>query len=153
MLNLELRIPPVLIVAAAAAIMWLSSRVLPGLHGALPGSRLAAGALALLGLAVVTLGLVEFRRARTTVNPLRPADASMLVTTGVYAWSRNPMYLGFALMLLAWAVYLSNPVSVLVLLLFVAYVGRFQIVPEERALQRTFGADFDRYRKRVRRWL
>jgi protein-S-isoprenylcysteine O-methyltransferase Ste14 len=151
--SLELRIPPAALVAAAALIMWLTSWALPSLRLVVPGHALAAGAIAVLGVLIVALGLVEFRRVRTTVNPLRPAAASSLVTNGIYARTRNPMYLGFAVILLAWAVYLSHPVALVVLPVFIAYMTRFQIIPEERALEGVFGAGFDLYRQRVRRWL
>jgi protein-S-isoprenylcysteine O-methyltransferase Ste14 len=87
------------------------------------------------------------------VNPLQPDAASSLVSGGVYRWTRNPMYLGMALVLLAWAVYLSSIAALAVLPLFIVYINRFQIEPEERALEARFGAQFERYRKAVRRWL
>jgi protein-S-isoprenylcysteine O-methyltransferase Ste14 len=76
-----------------------------------------------------------------------------LVSTGVYSFTRNPMYLGMALVLLAWAAYLSSAWSLLGPLLFALYITRFQIVPEERVLDRLFGTSFAAYKKCVRRWL
>lgn len=150
---LELRVPPLLLVAIAAGLMW----GLAGLGTPLalqPQARiLLAGALLTLGVGVCTAGVWAFRRARTTVNPLAPQRASALVITGFYRLSRNPMYLGFALMLLAWGVWLAVPLSLLGVAGFVAYVSRFQIAPEERALSERFGADFSDYRSRVRRWI
>jgi len=98
-------------------------------------------------------GVVSFRRAKTTVNPLRPEASAALVSTGVYSFTRNPMYLGMALVLFAWAAYLSSIWSLVGPVLFALYITRFQIVPEERALERLFGASFAEYKKRVRRWL
>jgi protein-S-isoprenylcysteine O-methyltransferase Ste14 len=109
--------------------------------------------LAVLGAAVALGGVLSFRRAHTTVNPLKPETSAALVSTGVYSFTRNPMYLGMALVLLAWAVYLSSAWSLLGPLLFALYITRFQIVPEERALEGLFGESFAAYRKRVRRWL
>ena len=96
---------------------------------------------------------MSFRRARTTVNPLKPETSAALVSTGVYSFTRNPMYLGMALALFAWAVYLSSVWSLLGPVLFALYITRFQIVPEERVLDGLFGASFAAYKKRVRRWL
>jgi protein-S-isoprenylcysteine O-methyltransferase Ste14 len=72
---------------------------------------------------------------------------------GVYRWTRNPMYLGMAVLLLAWGLWLANGAALAVISLFVAYLNRFQIAPEERALQARFGDEFTAYRARVRRWL
>lgn len=104
-------------------------------------------------LAVDISGVVAFLRARTTVNPLRPDKASTLVTGGIFRRTRNPMYLGMAMLLVGWAVYLANPLTLLGIPAFVAYLNRFQIAPEERALEQRFGADYRGYRARVRRWL
>jgi protein-S-isoprenylcysteine O-methyltransferase Ste14 len=107
------------------------------------------------GAGVVTgaLGVVSFRRARTTVNPTRPDSSSSLVLSGVYAFTRNPMYLGLLLVLVGWAIFLSNILAFLVLPGFIFYMNRFQIEPEERALASLFGREFDAYKSRVRKWL
>lgn len=151
--SLELKVPPVLVVAIAALLMWAAAWLLPALAIALPGRVPAAIAAVLVGFLCTAAGVVEFRRARTTVNPLKPRDASSLVAGGIYRLTRNPMYLGFALALLGWGVFLANPVSIAVLFLFVAYMNRFQIVPEERALEALFGDAFAAYRSKVRRWI
>ena len=84
---------------------------------------------------------------------MNPGAASSLVTSGIYRFSRNPMYLGFALALLAVAVYLAHPVAPAVLIGFVVYINRFQVEPEERALKAIFGDTFAEYAARVRRWI
>lgn len=150
---LETKIPPPLVGGACALAMYLAA--LPPADLALPRSLRLALALgfAAAGLAVDLAGLIAFRRARTTVNPLRPGSASSLVREGIYRRSRNPMYLGMLLVLAGWAAWLANPLALLGLPAFVLYIGRFQIVPEERALSQRFGAEFERYRAQVRRWL
>jgi protein-S-isoprenylcysteine O-methyltransferase Ste14 len=105
------------------------------------------------GLAVSLAGVIEFRRARTTVHPLRPERASALVSGGIYRFTRNPMYVGMLTTLLGWAAWLAAPWALLGPVAFVAFIGRFQIAPEERVLQRLFGADYEAYTRRVRRWL
>ena len=84
---------------------------------------------------------MTFRKAKTTVNPTKPY-ASSLVTWGVYAISRNPMYLGGLTMLLGWAIFLSNPLAFLFLPVYVLYLNRFQIAPEERVLTSLFGGTY-----------
>jgi protein-S-isoprenylcysteine O-methyltransferase Ste14 len=151
--SLELKVPPLLVVAIAAALMWLTAWALPAASLALPGRIPATILMALAGGVFAAAGIAEFRRARTTTNPLKPANASSLVHGGIYKLTRNPMYVGMALLLLGWGIYLSNPACLAVLFAFVAYMNRFQIVPEEKALESLFGAEFAAYRDKVRRWL
>jgi len=150
---LELRIPPPVVGLAVAAGMWAVAHVTP----MLPLPKLVrlpvAAVLGAIGAAVAIGGVVSFRRAKTTVNPLKPETSAALVSTGVYSFTRNPMYLGMMLALFAWAVYLSSAWSLVGPVFFALYITRFQIVPEERVLDGLFGARFAEYKKRVRRWL
>ena len=151
--SLELKAPPVVVAVIAAALIWAvdASDAAPGFS--FPGRNVAAALMAAIGAGVTISGLAAFNRARTTVNPLRPEEASKLVVSGVYRVTRNPMYLGFLLMLLGWAVFLGNFGAFLVLAVFILYMNLFQIAPEERALRARFGAEFDEYKRRVRRWI
>jgi protein-S-isoprenylcysteine O-methyltransferase Ste14 len=153
MRSLELRIPPLAVMLVAAFLMWLVAWASPSMRLTIPASVALAIGIALMGMLVILAGIIEFQRARTTVNPMHPDAASTLVIQRVYASTRNPMYLGFAMMLLGWAVFLSHPLSFLIVPCFIAYMNRFQIVPEERALEGRFGSEFEVYRSRVRRWL
>ena len=99
--SLELKVPPVLVVAVAACLMWTLAWAFPSLDLTLPGRTPAAVLSALIGVLATVAGVVEFRRARTTLNPLKPGAASALVDGGIYGLTRNPMYLGFALWQLA----------------------------------------------------
>jgi protein-S-isoprenylcysteine O-methyltransferase Ste14 len=150
---LELRIPPPAVGLVVAAGMWAAARFSPVLRLPDVGRLSVAVILTAVGVAVAVGGVMSFRRARTTVNPLKPETSAALVSTGVYSFTRNPMYLGMLLVLFAWAVYLSSIWSLLGPVLFALYITRFQIVPEERVLARLFGATFAAYKKRVRRWL
>ncbi|MBS0405024.1 MAG: isoprenylcysteine carboxylmethyltransferase family protein [Proteobacteria bacterium] len=154
---LEHRIPPPLIDAACALLMWALARALPQAQLWPPGGSSgvvgAALALAALGGAVALAGTLEFRRAHTTVNPLAPRRASTLVTRGIYRVTRNPMYLGMLGVLAGWAVWLGNIAAWLGLPLSMALLTVLQIRPEERILAERFGAEFERYAARVRRWL
>ena len=137
----------------AASVMWTVAHIPPTLELPRLVRLPVAAALGATGIAIAMGGVVSFRRAKTTVNPLRPEASAALVSTGVYSFTRNPMYLGMALVLFAWGAYLSSFWSLVGPLLFALYITRFQIVPEERALERLFGASFAEYKKRVRRWL
>jgi len=151
--GLENRIPPPLVALCMAGLMYAAAWLVPALDAAVPGRKLVAGVLAAMGVLLDLAGVVHFLRTKTTVNPLKPSAASALVTRGVYKFTRNPMYLGMALLLMAWAIYLANVAALAVLPVFVLYMNRFQIAPEERALEARFGAEYSRYRARVRRWL
>lgn len=150
---IELKIPPVVLVLIFAVIMGLVSGILPELVLPLPWSGAMAGILVSGGVFFSVAGVWAFRRARTTVNPVLPGTASFVVATGVYRLSRNPMYLGFLLVLAGWGVFLSHAAPFLLLPVFVAYMNRFQIVPEERALSAKFGDEYVGYMRAVRRWL
>ena len=150
---LEHRIPPPLIDASFALAMWAVARRLPGLSADWPGRVPVSVAVALAGALVSLAGVLAFRRQHTTLNPLKPEAASALVSTGIFAFTRNPMYLGMLVVLVAWGLYLSNLAAVALVPLFVPCLNRLQILPEERVLRAKFGAAFDAYAERVRRWI
>lgn len=150
---LEHRVPPPLVAALFGVLMWLLSPQPPGLATTTTWHIVASVIVLLTGVAVCLTGVLSFRQARTTVNPLKPETASALVSSGIYRHTRNPMYLGFAIALVAWSIYLASPIALLGVAGFVLYMNRFQIGPEERALASLFGADFAAYTAHVRRWL
>lgn len=149
---LELKIPPPLVALACAGLAWVLVHYSPGLVLPFPGLGWVAAAFVLAGIALDLSGLVVFRKAQTTVNPLAPEKSTVIVQTGPYAFTRNPMYLGMASVLLGYCAYLANPLSMLSVLAFGAYITRFQIIPEERLLLGKFGEAYARYKQAVRRW-
>ncbi len=150
---LELKIPPPVIFAVFGGIMWTLSRLVKAADFSLPASTVLALAIAGVGGLFAVPAIVFFLLARTTIHPHNPHETRKLIVTGVNAVSRNPMYLGLLFVLMAWAIYLSNIASFVPLPFFVAYLNRFQIRPEERALADRFGSEYEEYRKHVRRWL
>lgn len=149
----KVRVPPVALFLIAVLLMWAVAASLPSWRIALPGRTVVAVALLLAAGAIGIAGVRAFGRARTTVDPLRPERASALVTSGIYRRTRNPMYVALAVALLAWAAWLAHPLALLGVAGFVAWINRFQITPEERALHALFGTEFERYCSEVRRWL
>lgn len=149
---LELRVPPVAVAAGVAFGMFIVSRV-PGARFLMPGKLPMVVLLGVAGLGIAMAGVVAFRAHRTTVDPLRPDGATRIVSSGIYRLSRNPMYLGFALMLSALAVQLDSVAALIGVPLFVLYMNRFQIKPEERLLTEKFGAQYETYVGKVRRWI
>jgi protein-S-isoprenylcysteine O-methyltransferase Ste14 len=150
---LELKIPPPLVALVVGAVMWGLALHTPAVLLPTIARVLLAAGVALVGGAFSLAGVLAFRRAKTTVNPMKPDSASSLVSTGVYRYTRNPMYVGLLFVLIGWAIFLSAPLSLLGPVFFVVYIGRFQIKPEERVLAGIFGNEFAAYQARVRRWL
>jgi protein-S-isoprenylcysteine O-methyltransferase Ste14 len=153
MINLEHRVPPPIVAVIFGAAMWGASNYLSDIEVNPSWRIITAVAAALIGGFFCVAGVVSFRRAKTTVNPLQPETASSLVSSGIYQVSRNPMYLGFAIFLVAWAIYLSSPWTLIGVIGFVLYINRFQIAPEERALAAIFGVEFEQYKQSVSRWV
>lgn len=151
--SLELRIPPVALVVITGVAMWLLASAVPGLGFPLPASSWLAILFTASGAAIAILGVIEFNRAGTTVDPMHPQSSSELVTGGIYRLSRNPMYLGFLLTLVGWACYLSHLLAFALLPGFVLYMNRFQIAPEERQMRELFGTGFESYATGTRRWI
>ena len=153
MQSLELKIPPPVVALVVALLMWVVSRVTSPFAAPDLVRLTLAIALAIGGAAFDIPALLAFRRAKTTVNPMKPRAASSVVTSGVYGLTRNPMYVGLVFFLCAWAAYLWSPCALFGPVVFVAYITRFQIVPEEKALSASFGPAYLSYMARVRRWL
>lgn len=146
---MENRLPPPFLTIALAALMWFA----PAPETAPLWRSVLAVALFLLAGAIGLPALRAFRKADTTIDPVRIDRASVLVTSGIYRVTRNPMYVSLTLILVAWAVWLGGPWVWAGPVLLALWLDRFQIRPEERVMSARFGADYDRYLREVRRWL
>jgi protein-S-isoprenylcysteine O-methyltransferase Ste14 len=153
MKNLELKIPPVAVMAIVGAAMWLVSIVLPRVNFYNSFRKAIVIIFALTGAAFGIMGLLSFRLAKTTFDPMKPDSSTSLVTSGVYSITRNPMYVGLLSLLTAWGFFLGSAYSLFLTAAFVFYMNKFQIEPEERALKSIFGDAYDDYVLRIRRWL
>lgn len=150
---LEARFPPPVVMLVLGAAAYGISHFAPRATFHLPFSTVAAVMLVITGLALNLLPKLSFRQANTTVNPLQPGRTTRLITSGIYHYTRNPMYLGHAAILSGWTLHLGNTISLVVVPAFVIFITRFQIVPEERALGSIFSDDYKAFRLRTRRWL
>lgn len=148
-----MKIPPPVYAIAAVVLMWLLNKYYPLLETTQQWPMIVGALLITVGILIDLLAIVQFRQARTTVNPLRPESTSSLVTRGFYAHSRNPMYVGMLLCLVGVVLLMRSLTPLLVLPLFVVVVTLFQIIPEEKALAKIFGEEFEYYKQRVPRWL
>jgi protein-S-isoprenylcysteine O-methyltransferase Ste14 len=152
--RLELKIPPDYVFLTVAVLMWAAARLTRPVIDAAFALRIAIGVILLIsGLAIVQAAGYAFRRASTSTDPRRPNTASALVTGGIYHYTRNPMYLGMTVVLVGWAFFLVNLLSLALACVFVIYINRFQIQPEERILTARFGEEYLSYKKEVGRWL
>lgn len=150
---LNTKVPPLVVLGLVALAMIFLAPQFPRPDIA-PFPR---GMIALVifggGLAIIVTAIRTFRRAKTTVNPIHLDAASALVTHGIFAYSRNPMYAGMALFLIALAVALASPAALVGVVFFVGYITQFQIRPEEAVLRAKFGEAYARYCGAVRRWV
>jgi protein-S-isoprenylcysteine O-methyltransferase Ste14 len=150
---LELKIPPPLIALLLAIAMWGLADLEPRVETSLPLRRAMALVIAVAGAAFDVLAVLAFLKSRTTINPMAPGRTSTFIARGPYRITRNPMYVGLVLLLVAWAVFLGALWPIVGPVFFVLYVTRFQIEPEERILCGLFGDEYRAYMTRVRRWL
>lgn len=150
---LENRIPPPVILLLAMLFMRLVASFDTSTWLYFDYRKWVALGICFIGVAIVVSAVLSFKRAQTTVNPLAPESSSQLVTSGIFKLSRNPMYLGMVFVAIAWGIYLASIVSFIMVAIFVLYITRFQIKPEERAMQSLFGNEFENYAKATRRWL
>ncbi len=150
-MKLEHKIPPPLLAAIAIALMYGLVPHLPSVS--FPANKVLALLVFIVALYFGVSSFLSFRREKTTVNPLAPESASSLVVSGVFKYSRNPMYVSMALTILAAGYYWQTSAVILVLPLWVFYMAKFQIEPEERAMLKLFGEEYEQYSAKVRRWL
>ncbi len=150
---LELKIPPPAIMLTTATLMWVTS---PEWSEYALSNSIKYGLMSLMFLCGITIdltGLLHFRKAKTTINPLKPEEASQLVNFGIYQRTRNPMYLGMIFLLIGWSIFLTNFLAFAFIPLFILYITQFQIKPEEKILTGIFGEEFTKYQTQVRRWI
>ena len=150
---MTIRVPPLVYLAVFALIAWGLSILLPALDVEWAMMTVLAVGFMATGIFLLLFAVGAFARAGTTVNPIEPGDAETLVTSGLYRFSRNPMYLAMALILIGAAFLVSNLASFLAPALFVCVITMTQIKPEERALKELFGDTFYQYCQRTRRWI
>ncbi len=149
------KIPPPIVAIVTASLMWVISKLIPvGLFDLPMGLQVWVFVFfAFTGITLMLTGVFAFRKSKTTLNPFEPEQASSLILSGIYQKTRNPMYLGMLLILFGWAIFLGNAAAFLVLPVFVIFMNKFQILPEEKALEKLFGQEFSDYLLSVRRWI
>lgn len=146
-----LDIPPVWLVIALL-LAWCQGRFLPlGLSVDHPVTQTMGALIVGAGILLILAAAYALWRARTTIIPHQ--TPTQLVTTGVYARSRNPIYLADALILAGLCLRFDALPSLVLVPIFVWWIEHHFIVPEEDRMRSTFKAEFARYEQKVRRWV
>ncbi len=148
-----MKMPPPVIALIAVITLFIVHWMLPFLSIRIPGQSILGGLLILAGIAVAVVAVRGFFQAETTIRPDEVDKASTLVTSGLYRFTRNPMYLGLALLIAGIGLGLGTMFVPIVLAVFVWVITTKQIIPEERALENIFGQDYVSYKNDVRRWI
>lgn len=150
MLLRRILLPPVLL------ILFLLLDLLITINVGWQGTVFTAILGGLLLTASVILALItvyQFRSSRTTLNPLYADMSALLITDGVFRYSRNPIYLAMVGVQLAWFLFSGIPLLILTLLVFIPLITVIHIRPEERQLSHRFPQQWPDYAQKVRRWL
>ena len=150
---MKLLIPPPIQALLSAILMWLISRYFQHANFSFKGMNIFALVFLIIAIIIIIMGINKFREIKTTISPLEPNRTSSLVNTGIYRYTRNPMYLGLLLMLFSTALFLKNFIGFLIIPLFILFITRNQILPEEESLDNIFREEYKNYKKKVRRWI
>lgn len=148
-------IPPPIVFLICAVFMWLINASIPTVHFDFRYQNILFWIVLITGLALLVAASTNIFKRKTTIHPNRKAlsQATSLVTTGPFRYTRNPIYLGMAIMLVAWLIFLANVLTVVGVIFFVMFITEYQIKPEEEALVKIFGEEYLRYKRSVRRWI
>lgn len=150
---MKLKIPPVIVFFLALGIIFGSHYVFSEQSHSFLFQTLLSRIFLALGVLIVFSGIIAFRMKGTTVDPLHPEKASSLVKSGIYKYTRNPMYLGMAFVLIGGIIRVGNPIGLLAIIFFIWYITIFQIKPEEEILKEIFKEEYRRYCQKVNRWI
>ncbi|TKD60718.1 isoprenylcysteine carboxylmethyltransferase family protein [Flavobacterium sp. ASW18X] len=149
---MKLKLIPALVTFVFGLAMFGIAKLLPFGQFTFFGQQYLMYGLVCLAICIALAALLLFKNAKTTISPVALQNTTTLVTTGIYGYTRNPMYLALLLVLLAWGLYLGNAFNILLAAGFVYYMNAYQIIPEEQMLISKFGKAYRIYLKGVRRW-
>ena len=148
---MKTKIPPPIIALTCIVVNYLSTYLINPIK--FPNIEIIGGLILFLGAATAMLATLLFKKDKTTVNPMNLEETTTLVTTGIFSITRNPMYLGLFLSILSTILFFGSWFGIIILMFFVWYINKFQIIPEEEAMEKLFGNKYDEYRQNVRRWI
>ena len=148
---MKTKIPPPIIALICIFINYLSTYLINPIK--FPNIEIIGGLILLLGVVTAVLATLLFKKDKTTVNPRNPEKTTTLVTNGIFSITRNPMYLGLFLSISSTILFFGSWFGIIILMFFVWYINKFQIIPEEEAMEKLFGGKYSEYRQKVRRWI
>ena len=148
---MKTRIPPPILALLMIGLVNLSSLLI----GSVSFDHQASSSvlLVIVGLSCALPSFRLFARNKTTISPFTPSETSVLITEGMYRYSRNPMYLGLLLLIIAATIWFGTWFGIIISLFFILLINILQIIPEEEALLQIFGEEYLEYKKKVRRWI
>ena len=146
-----IKIPPPILVLILTSLVYFSSTKLESIY--LPYRQKVSVLILIIGIVVIISPVFDFIKSKTTVNQIKFQNVNRLVTTGIYRYSRNPMYLGMILIIISTTVYYLNFLSVFSPLIFYIWINKFQISREEIFLEGKFGNEYLKYKSKTRRWI
>ena len=147
---LNTKIPPPIVTLLCIGIIYLFDIQIEYSE---PDLKVVGIIFLILGLIIIFSAVLKFIKTKTTVDPTRPYKTSNLVISGIYKITRNPMYLGMLFLIMAYAIYNNNVMGCIIIPIFIFYINKFQIEPEEIEMRKKFGESFENYCKKVNRWL
>ena len=145
------KIPPPFIAAGNIFLFYLCTLLIPSFE--FTGQAILGILIGLEGIIIIFLSIRLFREYQTTINPFKAHETSRLITSGIYSFTRNPMYLGLSSIQVAFGIYLGAYVSIFLIPSFITYITYKQIIYEEQILEKKFGDEYINYLKSVRRWI
>ena len=145
------KIPPPIITLICGLGIYFSRPLFPKYN--FISVNIIAASFLLLGIIMLITAVLSFKRQSTTVSPLQPEKVSYLVVSGIFKYSRNPMYLGMLLILISMTIKFNFVGGILIIFAFITFITKFQIIPEETALEKLFGKEFTLYKKKTKRWI
>ena len=145
------KVPPPIITLICGLGIYFSRPLFPKYN--FISIDIIAASFFLLGIIMLITAVLSFKKRSTTVSPLQPEKASYLVVSGIFKYSRNPMYLGMLLILISMTIKFNFVGGILIIFAFITFITKFQIIPEETALEKLFGKEFTRYKKKTKRWI
>ncbi|MFN1834978.1 methyltransferase family protein [Balneola sp. MJW-20] len=150
--KINLKVPPVIVFFCSLGLIWLLQEYIPDAYQ-FKAERWLLVFLLTLGVCIAFAAVIQFMISSTSVDPHKPEKASSLVRNGIYRLSRNPMYLGMLIILVAAILKWGDPIALLVLPVYIGYMNKFQIKPEEQKMEEKFGKEYLNYKSEVRRWI
>ena len=146
-----LKIPPPLLVLILVIANYFSSKKIDLIH--LPNQDLISILILLIGILILINPIFKFIKSKTTIDPIKFKKVNKLIISGIYKYSRNPMYLGLLMIVISTSIFYLNIFSITTPFLFYCWINRFQIKREEIFLTEKFGKEYSLYKAKTRRWL